>query len=125
MTLHELADYLGGDINTLDVSLDGASHPVDTGFLVRIDLTYPILIKLFEILGVETYATEMTFSVSQLVRNIEWAGSNLATVFAQKRNLLRLQFWRMLQEIVTSNSKSHKLLEWSERRRVTLGGLLD
>lgn len=125
VTLHEAAGYLGGHTNTVDVTLDGATHPVDTGFLVHNDLTYPNLIKLFEMLGVETHATEMTFSVSQPERNIEWAGSSLATVFAQKRNLLRLYFWRMLQEIVTFNSKSHKLLEWSERQRVTLAGLLD
>lgn len=109
----------------MDVTLDGTTHPVDTGFLVHNDLTYPNLIKLFETLGVETYATEMTFSVSQPERNIEWAGSSLATVFAQRRNLLRLHFWRMLQEIISFNARSHKLLEWSERNRVTLGGLLD
>jgi predicted NAD/FAD-binding protein len=125
VTLYEAADYLGGHTNTVDVALDGTTHPVDTGFLVHNDLTYPNLIKLFEILGVETHATEMTFSVSQPERNIEWAGSSLATVFAQRRNLLRLHFWRMLQEIISFNSKSHKLLAWSERQRVTLGGLLD
>jgi len=125
VTLYEAADYLGGHTNTVDVTLDGTTHPVDTGFLVHNDLTYPNLIKLFETLGVETHATEMTFSVSQPERNIEWAGSSLATVFAQRRNLLRLHFWRMLQEIISFNSQSHKLLEWSERRHVTLGGLLD
>jgi uncharacterized protein len=125
VTLYEAADYLGGHTNTVDVTLDDVTHPVDTGFLVHNDLTYPNLIKLFEILGVETHATEMTFSVSQPERNIEWAGSSLATVFAQRRNLLRLHFWRMLQEIISFNSRSHKLLAWSERQRVTLGGLLD
>jgi len=125
VTLYEAADYLGGHTNTVDVTLDGTRHPVDTGFLVHNDLTYPNLIKLFELLGVETHATEMTFSVSQPERNIEWAGSSLATVFAQRRNLLRLHFWRMLQEIISFNSKSHKLLAWSEQKRVTLCGLLD
>jgi len=125
VTLFEAAGYLGGHTNTVDVALDGTRHPVDTGFLVHNDLTYPNLIELFEILGVETHATEMTFSVSQPERNIEWAGSSLATLFAQRRNLLRLHFWRMLQEIISFNSRSHKLLAWSERQRVTLGGLLD
>jgi len=123
--LYEEAGYLGGHTNTVDVTLDDVTHPVDTGFLVHNDLTYPNLIQLFDLLGIETHATEMTFSVSQPERDIEWAGSSLATVFAQRRNLLRLQFWRMLQEIVSFNRRSHQLLEWSERHRTSLGGLLD
>ena len=125
VTLYEAADYLGGHTNTVDVTLDGMTYPVDTGFLVHNDLTYPNLIQLFEHLGVQTHATDMTFSVSQPAMDIEWAGSSLATVFAQKKNLMRLQFWRMLLEIISFNSRSHKLLAWSEQRRVTLGGLLD
>ncbi len=125
VTLYEAADFLGGHTNTVDVTLDGATHPVDTGFLVHNDLTYPNLIRLFDHLGIETYATEMTFSVSQPGLDIEWAGSSLSTVFAQKRNLLRLHFWRMLREILSFNTQAHRLLEWSEQRRITLGGLLD
>ena len=125
VTLYEAASYLGGHTNTVDVTLDGETFPVDTGFLVYNDLTYPNLIALFDQLGIETHTTNMTFSVSQPERNIEWAGSSLATVFAQRRNLLRLQFWSMLQQILLFNARSRKLLEWSERHRSTLGGLLD
>lgn len=125
VTLYEAADYLGGHTNTVDVSLDGLTHPVDTGFLVHNDLTYPNLIELFRILDVQTHATEMSFSVSQPEFGIEWAGTNLGTLFAQRRNLLRLRFWRMLQEIVSFNSRSHQLLAWSESQRITLGRLLD
>jgi len=125
VTLYEAAGYLGGHTNTVDVELDDVAYPVDTGFLVHNDLTYPNLVQLLDRLGVETHATEMTFSVRQPDRDIEWAGSSLSTVFAQRRNLLRLQFWRMLQEIISFNRRSHKLLAWSERRRVSLGGLLD
>lgn len=125
VTLYEAAGYLGGHTNTVDVSLDGINHPVDTGFLVHNDLTYPNLIELFRILGVETHATEMSFSVNQPELGIEWAGSSLGTLFAQRRNLLRIRFWRMLQEIVSFNSRSLQLLAWSERQRVTLGNLLD
>lgn len=125
VTLYEASDYLGGHTNTVDVNLEGMSYPVDTGFLVYNDLTYPNLIRLFDHLGIETHATEMSFSVNLPQLNIEWAGSNLATVFGQKRNLLRLHFWRMLQEILYFNAKAQQLLEWSERCRVTLGELLD
>ena len=125
VTLYEAAGYLGGHSNTVDVRLDGCVHPVDTGFLVHNDLTYPNLIQLFERLGVETYKTDMSFSVNHPELDMEWAGSSLATVFAQRRNLVRLQFWRMLQEIIHFNARAGRLLEWSERRRVTLGELLD
>ena len=125
VTLYEAAGYLGGHTNTVDVTLDGVSHPVDTGFLVHNDLTYPNLISLFETLGFKTHATEMTFSVSQPEHDIEWAGSSLKTLFAQRRNLLRVHFWHMLQQIVSFNSRALKMLEWSEKQRVTLGALLD
>lgn len=125
VTLYEGAGYLGGHTNTVDVSLDGATHPVDTGFLVHNDLTYPNLIRLLEHLGVESYTTEMSFSVNLPEHAIEWAGSNLATVFAQKRNLLRPRFWGMLRDTLRFNSRAEKLLEWAEGNRATLGELLD
>jgi predicted NAD/FAD-binding protein len=125
VTLFEAADYLGGHTHTVDVELEGISHPVDTGFLVYNDLTYPNLRQLFAYLGVETYETEMSFSVSLPERNLEWAGANLGTLFAQRRNLLRLYYWRMLQEILRFNQRAEGLLVWSEQRRVTLGYLLD
>ncbi|MEW8693640.1 MAG: FAD-dependent oxidoreductase, partial [Candidatus Thiodiazotropha endolucinida] len=64
VTLFEAADYLGGHTHTVDVTLEGKTHPVDTGFLVYNDLTYPNLIRLFDHLGIETHETEMSFSVS-------------------------------------------------------------
>lgn len=125
VTLYEAADYLGGHTHTVDVELEGVSHPVDTGFLVYNDLTYPNLRQLFAHLGVATHETAMSFSVSLPERNLEWAGANLGTLFAQRRNLLRLQYWRMLQEILRFNQRAQGLLVWSEQRRVSLGQLLD
>lgn len=125
VTLYEAADYLGGHTHTVDVALEGITHPVDTGFLVYNDLTYPNLRQLFAHLGVETHETAMSFSVNLPERNLEWAGANLGTLFAQKRNLLRLQYWRMLQEIINFNRRAEELLAWSEQRRVSLGHLLD
>jgi predicted NAD/FAD-binding protein len=125
VTLFEAAGYLGGHTNTVDVTLDGITHPADTGFLVHNDLTYPNLIRLFEHLGVETHRSEMSFSVNLPERNLEWAGTNLTTLFAQRRNLIRLEFWRMLQEILSFNSAAQGMLEWSERRGTSLGALLD
>ncbi|HJV25143.1 MAG TPA: FAD-dependent oxidoreductase [Aromatoleum sp.] len=106
VTLFEAGSYLGGHTNTVDVSLEGRTHPVDTGFLVFNDRTYPNLVALFMLLGVESTESEMSFSVSLEEPRLEWAGSNLATVFGQKRNLFRRPFWAMLSDILRFNRES-------------------
>jgi predicted NAD/FAD-binding protein len=106
VTLYEAGAYLGGHTNTVDVTLEGKTHPVDTGFLVFNEKTYPNLIAMFELLGVESVETEMSFAVSLENPDIEWAGSSLATVFGQKRNLIRRQFWTMLSDILRFNRES-------------------
>jgi predicted NAD/FAD-binding protein len=102
-TLFEANGYFGGHANTVDITLDGITHAVDTGFLVFNLRTYPNLIALFEELGVATTETDMSFSVSLANPALEWAGTNLNTVFAQRRNLLRPAFLRMLADIVRFN----------------------
>src|SRR5574343_1355486 len=106
VTLYEAGSYLGGHTNTVEVNLEGRPHPVDTGFLVFNEKTYPNLIAMFALLGVESVETEMSFAVSLENPNLEWAGSNLATIFGQKRNLLRRQFWAMLSDILRFNRES-------------------
>ena len=95
VTLFEAGTYLGGHTNTVDVTLEGQTHPVDTGFLVFNEKTYPNLIAMFAHLGVNSVETEMSFAVSLETPRLEWAGSNVATLFGQKRNLIRPAFWRM------------------------------
>jgi predicted NAD/FAD-binding protein len=102
VTLFEAADYLGGHTNTVDVTVDGMTHPVDTGFLVFNHRTYPSLVRLFDELQVPTAKSEMSFSVS-LGESLEWAGNNLATVFAQPKNLLRPRFLGMLADLMRFN----------------------
>ena len=106
VTLFEAGSYLGGHTNTVDVTLEGKTHPVDTGFLVFNERTYPNLIAMFALLGVESVETEMSFAVSLENPDLEWAGSNLATVFGQKRNLVRRSFWSMLSDILRFNRES-------------------
>ena len=106
VSLFEAGDYLGGHTNTVEVSLEGQRYPVDTGFLVFNEKTYPNLIALFALLGVESVETEMSFAVSLENPDLEWAGSNLATIFGQKRNLLRPAFWSMLSDILRFNRES-------------------
>jgi predicted NAD/FAD-binding protein len=106
VVLYEANGYFGGHTNTVDVTLDGVTHPVDTGFLVFNHRTYPNLMALFECLGVEAAVSEMSFAVSlgdARDPGIEWSGCNLGSLFAQKRNLLRPGFWGMLRDILRFN----------------------
>ena len=110
VTLFEAGSYPGGHTNTVNVTLEGKTHPVDTGFLVFNEKTYPNLIALFDHLGVASVETEMSFSVSLEDPDLEWAGSSLATVFGQRRNLLRRRFWAMLYDILRFNRESNAWL---------------
>jgi predicted NAD/FAD-binding protein len=101
--LFEAEDRLGGHSNTVEMQLEGRSFPVDTGFLVFNDRTYPNLIALFETLGVRSVESSMTFSVQAEGGQVEWCGTDLSTVFAQKRNLLRPRFLRMLADLLRCN----------------------
>ena len=103
VTLYEAGRYFGGHTNTVDVTLGGVTHGVDTGFLVFNERTYPQLIRLFGELGVETTASDMSFSVKVPDIGLEWSGSDLNTVFAQRRNLARPAFLRMLADILRFN----------------------
>ncbi len=103
VTLFEAGHHFGGHTNTVDVTLEGITHGVDTGFLVFNERTYPNLIRLFAGLGVQTAASEMSFSVQVPAVGLEWSGNSLDTVFAQRRNLLRPRFWGMLADILRFN----------------------
>ncbi len=111
VTLFEAGDYFGGHTHTVDVTLDGATHGVDTGFLVLNERTYPNLLRLFEQLGVEIAKSEMSFSVQVRGAGLEWSGCNLNTVFAQRANLLRPRFWRMLADLLRFNQLATALAE--------------
>lgn len=124
VSLFEAQDYPGGHSNTVDVTLEGVTAPVDTGFLVHNDRTYPNLIRLFALLGVPVYQSEMTFSVSLEKENVEWAGSDLATLFAQKRNLLRPTFWRMVRDILRLHRLAPQMRQESKDSGETLGQIL-
>jgi predicted NAD/FAD-binding protein len=125
VTLFEADTYLGGHTHTVEVTIDGITAPVDTGFLVYNDRTYPNLIALFAALGVQAAASDMSFSVRIDDEDLEWSGSSLATVFAQKRNLLRPEFWRMLKDIVRFNRTATELARTGAIPDVTLGTWLE
>jgi predicted NAD/FAD-binding protein len=114
VTLFEAGDYFGGHTHTVDITLGGITHGVDTGFLVFNERTYPNLIRLFGELGVETTASDMSFSVKVPDIGLEWSGSDLNTVFAQRRNLVRPGFLRMLADILRFNKLTTTLAERGE-----------
>lgn len=103
VTLFEAGSHFGGHANTLDLTLGGVTHGVDTGFLVFNERTYPELIRLFGELGVATSLSDMSFSVQVPDVGLEWSGSSLSTVFAQRRNLARPAFLRMLADLLRFN----------------------
>jgi uncharacterized protein len=101
--LFEADPRLGGHANTVDVTLDGVTHGVDTGFLVCNERTYPLLLELFRQLDVPLAHSEMSFSVQNLASGLEWSGTDLNGVFAQRRNLARPAFWGMLSDLLRFN----------------------
>ncbi len=103
VTLFEAGRHFGGHAHTVDLRLDGVRHGVDAGFLVFNQRTYPRLVKLFDELGVRTAPSEMGFSVQLPGQGIEWSGNSLNAVFAQRANLLRPGFLRMLAQILRFN----------------------
>ncbi|PHY07867.1 MAG: NAD/FAD-binding protein [Alcaligenaceae bacterium] len=124
VTLFEAGDYFGGHSNTVDVTLEGVTHPVDTGFLVHNDLTYPNLVPLLAHLGVPVHASDMSFGVSIHEPDIEWAGTNLRSVFAQPSNLFRPKFLGMLRDILRFNREAERYLLEVRQTPMTLGALL-
>ncbi len=111
ITLLEAGPYFGGHTHPVDVTLPGANgdvtHGVDTGFLVFNERTYPHFIQLLRDLGVPAAPSDMSFSVQVPQganrRALEWSGTNLNTVFAQRANLARPAFWRMLRDLLRFN----------------------
>ena len=111
VVVFESESRIGGHTATVDVRLDGRDYAIDTGFIVYNDRTYPNFIRLLAELGVNSQPTDMTFSVSHDTAGLEYAGSNLNTLFAQRANLLRPGYWRMLRDILRFNRESQQDLD--------------
>ena len=125
VTLFEANDYLGGHTHTIDVTLDGTTAPVDTGFLVYNDRTYPKLVALFDELEVASTPSTMTFSVRNDAAGIEWSGTDFTSLFAQPSNAVRPAFWRMLIDILRFNRETTAMQRERRVDAVTLGEFLD
>jgi len=116
LTIYEGGDHIGGHSNTVDLTLDTSvgpvTHGIDTGFLVFNQRTYPRLLRLFHEIDAPIAKSDMSFSVSipnQDGQNLEWAGTDLNSLFAQRENLFNLNFLVMVKDIIRFNSLCTKL----------------
>jgi predicted NAD/FAD-binding protein len=108
--VYEANDYVGGHTNTLDVSFNGQSYAVDTGFIVFNEKTYPNFVKLMKRLNVGWQKSLMSFSVQCEKSGLEFSPSTLNSLFIQRRNLLRPSFYRMLWDVMRFKKDSEALL---------------
>ena len=103
ITVFEADDRIGGHTNTVELEHAGRSYAVDTGFIVFNDRTYPNFIRLLDEIGQASQASEMSFSVQADDGKLEYSGSSLNGLFAQRRKIVRLPFYRMIRDILRFN----------------------
>lgn len=124
ITVYEANDYVGGHTATRDVHWQGHDYAIDTGFIVFNDWTYPNFIQLIESLGVAWHDSDMSFSLRCEKTGLEYNGTSLNTLFAQRRNALRPSFLRMIFDILRFNEEAKKWLA-AQGQELTLGEFLD
>ncbi|MEY4878975.1 MAG: hypothetical protein RJB62_444 [Pseudomonadota bacterium] len=123
ITVYEKAPRIGGHTRTLTVVHSGTEIPVDTGFIVYNERNYPLLTALFQHLDVPTHKSDMTFAATIGDGWLEWGAKNLDTVFAQRRNLVRPHFYRLLRDVMRFNAVA---LDTAKKHpRITLQDLID
>src|SRR5690606_5145691 len=127
-TLFEQNDHIGGHTHTVEATEPPAAPgeasrqvPIDTGFMVFNRVTYPLLCRLFDELQVPVKKTTMSFSVRDDATGLEWCGTSLNHLFAQRKNLLSVRFWRMLAQINRFNKEAVAALDDPAIRTETLG----
>lgn len=123
VTVYEKAPRIGGHTNTVDIVGPDGVVPIDTGFIVYNEATYPNLKALFDHLGVATRESEMSFAVSLDDGQLEYAGTDLNGLFAQRRNLFKPRFLLMLRDLLRFYREAPKKLAALET--LSLGAFLD
>ncbi len=124
VTLYEANDWLGGHTHTVDVERHGRSWAIDTGFIVFNDWTYGNFMGLLRELGVGWQPSNMSFSLRCERTGLEYNGTSLNSLFAQRRNALRPSFLRMIADILRFNARSRELLAGDDDT-LTLGAYLE
>ncbi len=123
VTVFEADNRIGGHTNTVDVKLAGRDYAVDTGFIVFNDRTYPNFIELLDELGVAWQDSDMSFSMRNESNGLEYKGATLNTLFAQRRNLLRPSFYRMIRDVLRFEREALQFLDKGENL-ISLGEFL-
>lgn len=123
VTLFEAADWVGGHTHTVDVTLNGRTSAVDTGFIVCNRKTYPLFMRLLEELGLTPQHSDMSFSACSEAEDVEYNGTSLSSLFAQRRNIVRPAFLRMVRDILRFYREAGELLKL-DNDDMTLGRYL-
>ena len=110
ITLFEANSYLGGHTNTIDITLEGSTYSIDSGFIVYNEKTYPYFKKILKELDVSTQPSNMSFSVKCERTGLEYKPNSLNTLFGQRINMLRPEFFGMLKGILAFNKGARELL---------------
>jgi predicted NAD/FAD-binding protein len=125
VVLFESEDRLGGHSDTHHVELDDCSVDVDTGFLVFNERTYPLFTKLLARLDVASQPSDMSFGVADARTGLEWRGTSLSSVFAQRSNVAKPAFVRMLNDVRRFNKLARSMLEGSLSNDLSLEEVLE
>jgi len=121
LTIYEQNDYVGGHTNTVTVEEDGQPVYIDTGFMVFNYKTYPNLCRLFEEIKAPVKKTDMSFSVQHLPSGLEYSGSSINHLFAQRKNIFNLRYIKMLNQIGRFNKESVKILDDPKYANYSIG----
>ena len=124
IVVFEASDYIGGHTHTVDVERAGTTYAVDTGFIVFNEATYPNFVKLLKRLGVSWQPSTMSFSVTSERDGLEYSPSSINSLFAQRKNLIRPSFYRMIYDIFRFRRESVEFL-LTRDYQTTLGDYLD
>ena len=111
ITVFEADGHIGGHTHTHQVKAFGREYNIDTGFIVYNDWTYPHFIEMLDTLGVETQSSDMSFSVRDEDSGLEYNGTSLNSLFAQRSNLFRPKFLWMIKDILRFNKEAPSLLD--------------
>ena len=122
--LYEKEDHFGGHSYTYDIKDNQKILPVDLGFIVFNELTYPNLINFFQELKVPYEKSNMSFAVSVKDTNVEYAGKNLSSIFSNKKNIFNIHFLKMIREIISFYKTAPQLLN-NDIQNISLGEYLD
>ena len=122
--LYEKEDHFGGHSYTYDIKDNQKILPVDFGFIVFNESTYPNLINFFQELKVPYEKSNMSFAVSVKDTNVEYAGKNLSSIFSNKKNIFNIHFLKMIREIISFYKTAPQLLN-NDIQNISLGDYLD